>query len=1120
MVNAFIQNVALLIALSTLYQLLVRYYPPTRLLGKVLAGLLFGGVAMAGMTLAFETAPGIIHDGSSIVMTLAGLFGGPTVTLVAVVVAGAYRLLLGGSGVWAGLATIVLCALVGLGFRRTSRRQPGQISPLLLYGIGLTSHVVMLLSQLLLPWSLAPGVIADIWLPVVLIFPVATLLMGLLLQNSQALLKSEERYRSFFETARDAVFITTRDGRWVDCNQAAVEMFGYPSKGELLQSSVVDLYADPEDRRRHTRLIEQHGLLRDEPVTLRRRDGTIIHTLISSAVRKDSEGNVLGYQGTIRDITGQMEMEEALRASEQRFRELADLMPVAVWEVDTEGRFTYGNQQGMRLHGLTARDVLSPPSAFELFVPEDRPRLREDLQRVLSGEELGGVEYTGLRKDGSTFPALIFASAIVREGRPVGVRGITVDITERRQMEEELRQVRDYLAMQIRRMPIGLIIWDTEFRVQSWNPAAEMIFGYSAAEATGKHPYEFIVPDEAQPHVDQIWQRLLSGDETAHSVNSNRRKDGRLIICQWTNTPLKQEDGTITGVLSMVQDITERWQAEGALRESEQRFRALVELGAEAGEAIVLLQDEEGKEGIQVFCNQTWPRLTGYSEEELLGTSFFDLLHPDDHAASLERHRRKMHGESLPGLFEVTLLRKDGSEVPVELTGAVTTYRGRAANVVYLRDISARKAAEQRLGRLNRALRVLRDVNQLITHEKDRQALQQGICDLLAETPGYQHAWLVELDTAGTPGRLFSAGETAGSERLQQYLQNGQLPVCIREAIRVESPPVLTGLDPARHHDCPLAPFHRHRQVAVARLAHGERLYGALGVVTSQETPIDSEEVGLIAELAGDVAFALSALEAEAEAREAAALRRFTQLQTTFLANVSHELRTPLASIKGFISTLLRPDVQWSEPERREFLQIADREADRLGRLVSDLLDMSRIEVGTLRLDKRHCTLNEVRKTVAATLEQLTARHHLKWSVPRQLPAMLADPQRVGQVITNLVENAAKFSEEGTEIQISAVHQRGMVAISVADQGQGIPPEQLERIFDRFYQLEHRARGQVGGSGTGLGLSICRGIVEAHGGKIWAESQPGEGARFTFTLPLYRPESPAPGTPGGAGAEK
>ena len=151
-------------------------------------------------------------------------------------------------------------------------------------------------------------------------------------------------------------------------------------------------------------------------------------------------------------------------------------------------------------------------------------------------------------------------------------------------------------------------------------------------------------------------------------------------------------------------DITERKQVEEVLRESEERYRALLELGGEVGEAVIMLQDTEQGNGIQTFVSDEWSRITGYAERELLGMSFFDLVHPKYREASLERHQRKMRGEAMPGLFELSVVKKDGTEVSIELTSAYTMYNGERANVVYIRDITERKQMERELQERNEQL--------------------------------------------------------------------------------------------------------------------------------------------------------------------------------------------------------------------------------------------------------------------------------------------------------------------------------------------------------------------------------------------------------------------------------
>jgi signal transduction histidine kinase len=228
--------------------------------------------------------------------------------------------------------------------------------------------------------------------------------------------------------------------------------------------------------------------------------------------------------------------------------------------------------------------------------------------------------------------------------------------------------------------------------------------------------------------------------------------------------------------------------------------------------------------------------------------------------------------------------------------------------------------------------------------------------------------------------------------------------------------------------------------------------------------------------------------------------KELDEMKSQLLSTVSHELRTPLASIKGFATTLLRQDVQWDEASRREFLSIIDAESDRLSELISNLLDMSRIEAGTLRVEPESTDLHPLVLETVAEFQVMTREHTFQAHLPPSLPLVLADPRRARQVLRNLVENAVKYSPGGGPITIDGQALADSVQVSVSDQGLGIEPQYLDHIFDRFYQVDSASTRKVGGSG--LGLSICEAIVKAHKGRIWAESQPGLGSTFHFTLPL------------------
>ncbi|MBU4258474.1 MAG: PAS domain S-box protein [Desulfobacteraceae bacterium] len=259
----------------------------------------------------------------------------------------------------------------------------------------------------------------------------------------------------------------------------------------------------------------------------------------------------------------------ALRESETRYRNLTESLEELIYRADPETfGTTYVNRAVEGIYGYTVEEFLGDPTIWESTIhPEDKKRVFAWFTEAQRKIESGAVEYRIIRKDKILRWVEDHASwEKDQRGNVVSLNGVMYDITERKRAEEKTKQLQEYLQLQIDRMPIGLIVWDTEFRVTSWNPAAEKIFGFTAQEALGKHPYGLIVPKEAQPHVDDIWRRLLEGDITAHSINDNMTKDGRTIICQWSNTPLKETDDTVRGVLSMVQDITKRRRAEEDLQ--------------------------------------------------------------------------------------------------------------------------------------------------------------------------------------------------------------------------------------------------------------------------------------------------------------------------------------------------------------------------------------------------------------------------------------------------------------------------------------------------------------------------------------------------------------------------
>lgn len=236
-------------------------------------------------------------------------------------------------------------------------------------------------------------------------------------------------------------------------------------------------------------------------------------------------------------------------------------------------------------------------------------------------------------------------------------------------------------------------------------------------------------------------------------------------------------------------------------------------------------------------------------------------------------------------------------------------------------------------------------------------------------------------------------------------------------------------------------------------------------------------------------------------------LQRTDALRSALLSSVSHDLRTPLTVIKAAASSLLQEDVNWDEEAQRSFALSIEREADRLNRLVGNLLDMSRIEDGALKPEKDWYQLTALIQDVLDRLQPLLQGRKVSLHLPTDLPAVELDYLQIDQVLTNLVENAVRYTPPESPIEVSAQRSGEEIIISVADSGPGIPEDDYERIFDKFYRvLNTQGRHPASPPGSGLGLAVCKGLVEAHAGKIWAEPRPGGGAIFFVVFPVGAPE--------------
>jgi len=228
--------------------------------------------------------------------------------------------------------------------------------------------------------------------------------------------------------------------------------------------------------------------------------------------------------------------------------------------------------------------------------------------------------------------------------------------------------------------------------------------------------------------------------------------------------------------------------------------------------------------------------------------------------------------------------------------------------------------------------------------------------------------------------------------------------------------------------------------------------------------------------------------------------REAEEIKAMFISVISHELKTPVALIKGYANTLRREDAQWDQETVRESLAIIEEESDRLDRLINNLLEASRIQSGTLKLELSDVSIPKLATRVVERFRVQATKHNLQLDFPPHFPPLLADEERLQEVFSNLISNAIKYSPDGGTIRVGGRVQQDHVELFVSDEGMGIPSTKQSRLFEPFYRVDSSLGRRT--QGVGLGLFLCKAIIEGHGGRIWVESAPGKGSTFRFTLPL------------------
>jgi len=760
---------------------------------------------------------------------------------------------------------------------------------------------------------------------------------------------------------------------------------------------------------------------------------------------------------SIRYAIERQRLRVALHESEALYRLLANNIADVIWTADAEARITYVSPSIKRVLGYTVEETMKLKIS-DILTPDSTEQARRFVKWQMK-TFARGVQYPPasmtlehVRKDGSTVWAEVMLSFMQdKNGNVTGIMGATRDITERRKAEEALRESEEKYRQHFENVSDVIFSYDREFRILSMSPSVKRMLGYSPEELIGKRftDLNILAPECLELALSNALH-TLEGERVTTGEYIFITKDGSRRYGELSPASPLVADGKVVAVLSVGRDITERKQIEEALRQSEERYRELVEKAND----IIYTHDMAGN---FTSINKAGEQVIGYMRDEILGMNISQILTPE----SLELARKMTSRKVNPGgstQYEIEIAAKDGHRVLLEVSTRLILEGDKPVSVQGIaRDITKRKDMEREL----------------------RQR-EQGYLILLEST----HDSIIVVD-AETLKVVF------GNRRFA--LMFGFDPV-LHDAVGVN---LLDFIYP------------EDREIAIKGFAEDLYQRERRQRYDVRAKTKDSREIWVSAlatriEFQGRVAVLLSLRDVTKEKRmeeerqkleEELLLAGRLAAVGELAAGVAHELNNPLAAIQGFAQLFTsRNDL---DETMKNDLGIVYREAQRAAKITQNLLSFARRH----EPEKHLISINEViQKTLEMHAHQMKVNNiEPVVDFAADQPKTMADFFQMQQVFVNIIINAEQAMIEAHgrgRLLVETQWVDGVIQITFTDDGPGIPKENLERIFDPFFTTKEI------GKGTGLGLSVCYGIIQAHGGRIYARSKPGEGAAFVVEIPI------------------
>ncbi len=887
--------------------------------------------------------------------------------------------------------------------------------------------------------------------------------------------ESEESYRNLINNLSVAVYTCDKEGNIILYNEKAEELWGRKpirGKDKWIGWDKIELEGqmlDPE-KSPMAMAVQQGKPIRVREVQVQKPDGSM-HTVIPHPRPLfNTSGEVVGGVNILVDITERKKIEQALQESEGRFRTMANAAPLFVWETDETLQTTYLNKEGLRYFDLDETFSMAELSWKKFIHPDDIDKVLNTMWDAVERSQSYTIEMR--LKNGKTGEYHWFLD----KGAPryhnekfIGFIGTSLDIHERKEVEKELEekvaertselagqnillQKQNDLVKKIFDASVDAIgVYDTDMRIITLNQSAVNIFGLKFDELIGKNLLE-IVPTMkgSKGHMDL--QQAIAG-ETIHnkvyqSGVTNRYYENFLL-------PLKDEKDNVYAVLVIAHDNTDLIEAAKKLSDAQQ----IAQVGSWEWDIVTN----------ELTWSENMYNIYGLNSEDGISyEKFVSLVHPDDVEIAQATIASALASKTFNDFFH-RIITPAGEEKIMHARGEVIADKeGKIVRMVGTgQDVTKQKITEQ----------------QLIATSKNIEERNQFIEQLINSS--LDLITVIDKDL-----RLITLNRKAQNIYGEFYKED-----FIGRKITEINPP-LKGTES-------LADI---REAFTGKVIIKDKVKSTISDRYFEHNYIPltnaTGEVYAVMIISHEITESMRQME------ELRKLYESDEQKNNFIAMASHELKTPITSIKGYVQLLLNAIEKEKDHQKalppllvRSSLLSVDKQIKRLTRLISELLDISKIETGTLELKKEIFSLNELAIETVEDILYTNTKHQINLYHDHH-NVVLGDKDRIGQVMINFLTNAIKYSPDSDRIDVT-IHKTGEneIAFSVKDQGIGIDKDEQKKVFDRFY----RAKGKEEQTypGFGIGLFIAKEFVQKHGGRIMVSSEKGKGSVFTFTLPVY-----------------